>query len=173
MIATPTPAPPTPLPATAVPFWDTAQAWLAEHSVVVAIIGVVSVILSLGSLVLTPFLVGRLPADFFVRLTQPPAPLLHRPHPARVIGRNVLGAFLVLLGILLVPLPGPGGLVTLLGLAMADFPGKRPLLTALLRRPLAMASINWLRRRAGREPMLTPGPFVKRHAAEHVVAPLT
>lgn len=145
------------LPASVVPLWDAAEDWLAAHTGLVAWIGVASVLLSVAGVVLAPVLVARLPADFFVRITQqPPPPVLARPHPARVVGRNVLGALLIVLGVLLMPLPGPGGLLVLLGLALTDFPGKRPLLAAVLRRPVVMRSINWLRQRAGREPMLPP-----------------
>ena len=150
------------LPASALPLWDTAQAWLAAHAVLVSVIGGLSVLLSVAGLALTPFVIARLPADFFLRLTQPPAPVMRRPHPARVIGRNVLGLLLLVLGILLVPLPGPGALVALLGLALLDFPGKRRFLAAVLRRPTVWGSINWLRRRAGRGAMLAPRRFVPR-----------
>ncbi len=152
------------LPACAVPRWDAAQAWLAAHPVLVVAVGGLSVLLSVAAVGLTPWVIARLPADFFLRLTLPPAPVLRRPHPARVIGRNVLGGCIVVLGLLLVPLPGPGALVVLLGLALADFPGKRRFLAAVLRRPTVMRSINWLRRRAGREAMLAPGPFQRREA---------
>ena len=161
------------LPASALPLWDTAQAWLAAHAVLVSVVGGLSVILSVAGLALTPFVIARLPADFFLRLTQPPAPVMRRPHPARVIGRNVLGLLLLVLGILLVPLPGPGALVALLGLVLLDFPGKRRFLTAVLRRPTVWGSIGWLRRRAGRGPMLAPGCFVPRNppvASRAVVA---
>ena len=151
------------LPASALPLWDTAQAWLAAHAVLVSVVGGLSVLLSVAGLALTPFVIARLPADFFLRLTRPPAPVMRRPHPARVIGRNVFGLLLAVLGVLLVPLPGPGALVALLGLALLDFPGKRRFLTAVLRRPMVWGSIGWLRRRAGRGPMLTPGRFVPRN----------
>ena len=60
------------LPASAVPWWDAAQAWLAAHAVLVSVIGGLSVLLSVAGLALTPFVIARLPADFFLRLTQPP-----------------------------------------------------------------------------------------------------
>ena len=144
------------LPASALPLWDTAQTWLAAHAVLVSVIGGVSVLLSVAGLALTPFVIARLPTDFFRRLTQPPAPVMCRPHPVRVIGRNLLGFALFVLGLLLVPLPGPGALVALLGLALLDFPGKRRFLTAVLSRPAVWGSVTWLRRRAGRGPMWAP-----------------
>ena len=146
------------LPASARPLWDATEIWLAAHTALVAVIGTLSVLLSVAGLVLTPWIIARLPDDFFHRLTQPPPPVRRRPHPMRVVGRNVLGALLVGLGVLLVPLPGPGALAALLGLALADFPGKRRFLTWVLCRPAVWRSINWLRRRAGRGPMRAPSP---------------
>ncbi len=142
------------------PPWGAARSWLAAHTVLVSVVGGLSMLLSLVGLALVPLVIARLPADFFLRLTQPPAPVLRRPHPARVIGRNLLGMLLVVLGALLVPLPGPGALVALLGLALADFPGKRRFLAWVLRGQAVWRSINWLRRRAGRQEMLAPGAFV-------------
>lgn len=142
--------------------WVAARSWLAAHTVLVSVVGGLSVGLSLLGLVLVPWIIARLPADFFLRLTLPPGPVRRRPHPARVIGRNLSGMLLVVLGALLVPLPGPGLLVALLGLALADFPGKRRFLTWVLRGPAVWGSINWLRRRAGRQEMLAPGPAAAR-----------
>lgn len=147
------------------PRWAAAKSWLAAHAGLVSVVGGLSMILSLAGLMLVPFVIARLPADFFLRLTLPPAPVLHRPHPARVIGRNLLGMLLVVLGALLVPLPGPGALVALLGLALVDFPGKRRFLAWVLRGPAVWRSINWLRRRAGRQEMLAPGRPVARGEA--------
>ena len=69
------------LPASALPLWDAAQAWLAAHALLVSVIGGLSVLLSVAAVTLTPFVIARLPADFFLRLTRPPAPVLRRPHP--------------------------------------------------------------------------------------------
>ena len=154
--------------ASGTPPWGAARSWLATHTVLVSVVGGVSVLLSLVGLALVPLVMARLPADYFLRLTLPPSPLRRRPHPARVVGRNLLGMMLVVLGVLLVPLPGPGALVVLLGLAMADFPGKRPFMAWVLRRRAIWGSIKWLRRRAGRPEMLAPGnPVLRETDALH------
>jgi hypothetical protein len=68
--------------------------------------------------------------------------------------KNTLGGCLLVAGIFMLVLPGQGILTILAALALLDFPGKRKLEMSILHRPAVLKSINWLRRRAGREPLL-------------------
>ena len=77
--------------------------------------------------------------------------------------KNLFGAVLVVLGIILsVPgLPGQGLLTVVAGLFLLDFPGKRSLLYKLVSRPLLLRSINRLRTKFSRPPLVVgqaPGP---------------
>jgi hypothetical protein len=69
-----------------------------------------------------------------------------------VILKNILGVFLILLGIALsLPgVPGQGILTILLGLIMLDIPGKRPLEARIIKRPAVLAAINKLRAKYGK-----------------------
>lgn len=73
-----------------------------------------------------------------------------------VIAKNILGVFLVALGILLsLPgVPGQGILTILLGLIMLDIPGKRPIEARIIKRPAVLAAINNLRARYNKPPLL-------------------
>ncbi len=73
-----------------------------------------------------------------------------------VIAKNILGVFLVLVGILLsLPgIPGQGILTILLGLIMLDIPGKRPLEAKIIKRPNVLAAINNLRQRFNKPPLI-------------------
>lgn len=73
-----------------------------------------------------------------------------------VILKNILGLFLILLGIALsLPgVPGQGVLTILLGLIMMDIPGKRPLEAKIIKRPPVLAAINKLRAKYGKEPLV-------------------
>lgn len=64
-----------------------------------------------------------------------------------VILKNILGVFLIALGIVLsLPgVPGQGVLTILLGLIMIDIPGKRPIEARIIQRPTVLAAINKLR----------------------------
>jgi len=77
-------------------------------------------------------------------------------HPfVRWIGlilKNILGALLILFGMLLsLPgVPGQGLLTVLIGLMLVDFPGKRRLERRLVSRPSVLAAISAVRARFGK-----------------------
>ena len=70
--------------------------------------------------------------------------------------KNLLGAALMLLGILMLFTPGQGLLTLLVGLLLMNFPGKYRLERTLVARPGIFRSLNWLRRRRGAEPFELP-----------------
>jgi hypothetical protein len=116
-----------------------------------------SVVTFVLSLIGVPYFLSRLPADYFSRheraalgLPEPPRPRLR----ALLRGlRNLLGFVLILLGIVMLVLPGQAVLTILIGVFMVDFPGKRRFERWVLARPSVMRTLNALRRRAGKPPM--------------------
>jgi len=116
------------------------------------VIGVASVALAVLSLLALPFLLARIPADYFHGRRRQPAPL----GGARWFGRllkNVLGGVLLLVGIAMLVLPGQGILTILAALVFLDFPGKRRLEQRLVARPRVLKTINHLRARIGHPPL--------------------
>lgn len=73
-----------------------------------------------------------------------------------VILKNLLGILLIAIGIVLsLPgIPGQGLLTILLGLILLDIPGKRPFEARIIKRPMIRASINRLRARYGKPPLM-------------------
>ena len=73
-----------------------------------------------------------------------------------VIAKNILGLFLICLGIVLsLPgVPGQGILTILLGLIMIDIPGKRPLEAKIIERPAVRNAIDKLRAKYGKPPLV-------------------
>lgn len=71
-----------------------------------------------------------------------------------VIAKNVVGAILVLAGIVMLIGPGQGVLTILIGLIMMDIPGKRPIEARIIKRPAILAAANGLRERFGKEPLV-------------------
>jgi hypothetical protein len=100
----------------------------------------------------------KIPANYFSPHYQqkflPDSPFLVR--WGAVILKNLLGVFLIALGILLsLPgVPGQGLLTILLGLIMVDIPGKRPLEARIIKRPPILAAINNLRERFKKPPLV-------------------
>jgi hypothetical protein len=104
------------------------------------------------SVLVTGWILVRLPANYFVG---PHAPSLWSDrHPMlQTFGRvakNLLGATLVIAGIVMLFVPGQGLLTILIGLIFLDLPGKRRFEQAIVRRPGVLNVINALRRRYGR-----------------------
>jgi hypothetical protein len=119
----------------------------ADHKGLTIGLTVASVVMFLGSLALMPLLVARAPTDFFTRESHPPRGALGWLGTA---AKNVFGFIALVLGVLMLFLPGQGLLMVLLGITMLDFPGKKKLEQRIVRRDKVWRSLSWLRRRAGK-----------------------
>jgi hypothetical protein len=73
-----------------------------------------------------------------------------------IVCKNILGIFLILLGIVLsLPgVPGPGVLTVLIGLILVDIPGKRRVESMIIKRPAILSAVNGLRSRYKKPPLL-------------------
>lgn len=103
-------------------------------------------------------LIVKLRPDHFCRQRPAHSRFADRPvlRVAVKAAKNLAGVLLILAGITLsLPgIPGPGLLIIFFGLTLLDFPGKRRLLAWIVGRPKILATINWLRRRFHKEPMV-------------------
>jgi hypothetical protein len=135
-----------------------AIAWVREQlgGEVLTVIAIVSGVAFLLGLIVTPLVLIRLPADYFVRRDSSPPAKLTVGRVLVLIARNVLGAVLVLIGIALLVLPGQGLITLLVGLLVLDFRGKRAWERRLVARPGVLRFINRLRARSGRAPLEMP-----------------
>ena len=70
--------------------------------------------------------------------------------------KMLVGVWLVLMGILMLVLPGQGILTLLIGISLLDFPGKRGLEKKIVGMPAVHNAINKIRSRAGQPPMVLP-----------------
>ncbi|MCY4600217.1 MAG: hypothetical protein OXF27_09900 [Acidobacteria bacterium] len=128
---------------------------------------VISLVMFLGSLALIPVLLVRMPADYFARSESPFASWRRR-HPlagsALQAARNLLGFVLLLAGLAMLVLPGQGIITVLVALTLLNFPGKRRLELWIIRRRQVRSAIDWVRRRAGRAPLVIPDAPPQRRA---------
>ena len=116
-------------------------------------------LLSLGlSFAAIAVVMVKIPANYFsshyVQDFLPDSPWLVR--WGAVVAKNLLGVFLVGLGIILsLPgVPGQGFLTILLGLIMLDIPGKRPLEAWIIKRPPVLSAVNNFRARYNKPPLV-------------------
>lgn len=111
-----------------------------------------------GSIAVVSYLLVKIPSTYFLS-THARDFWLDR-HPVMrwggIIAKNILGYVLVLLGIVmsLPGVPGQGVLTILLGLMLVDFPGKRRLELKLVGRPRVLQTINRLRRKFDKPPLV-------------------
>lgn len=140
-------------------------AWIEAHDIVLWWVMAGSAALSIGTFLSLPWVVSRIPDDYFATKERLPISETSQ-HPVLRwmfrIGRNLLGVILLLLGIIMSPGPGPGLIVILAGMLLTEFPGKRRLEMWLIRRPGLLRGINWLRERRGRPPLIVWSPERKR-----------
>ena len=118
-----------------------------------------SLLAAVATLMGIPWVVVRLPQDYFVRAkrmawrSSAEAPVL-----ALIFGllKNLLGLILIILGAIMLLTPGQGILTILIGLLLMNFPGKYRVERWLVLRPGVLRGLNWLRLRQGQLPFDAP-----------------
>jgi len=156
---------------------DTFFSWADAHQWLLFGIGLGSFVFFVGALLAVPYLVGRLPADYFRRYrAYRRKKWIRHPvlRPVFVAAKNAFGVVLLLAGIAMLVLPGQGILTLLAGLMFLDFPGRDRLVLRIVRSPTVWKGLNWLRRRAGKrvlEPMAAPRPVPEGNSSRSASPP--
>ena len=103
-----------------------------------------------------PWLITRLPENYFLetdRVVRPSWPRDRTLYWTWRVLKNLAGVILLLAGFVMLFTPGQGVLTILAGLWLMDLPGKRRWELRLIGRPKVLASINWIRQKAGQPPL--------------------
>ena len=117
-----------------------------------------SAVTFIGSIAVVTFVLVRLPPNYFH--SSHAREFLTDQHRAirwaGIIVKNLVGLLLVFLGIImsLPGVPGQGILTILLGIMLLDFPGKRGLELRLVSRPKVLQTINQIRRKFDKPPLV-------------------
>lgn len=104
-----------------------------------------------ASLVAVPWVIVRLPANYFSHRRR----VVERPKRGAayyllVVMKNLAGAVFVVMGIAMLVLPGQGILTIVVGVSLVNFPGKYRLERYLVSRRVILKALNWVRQRAGK-----------------------
>ena len=123
------------------------------------LLAIFSVVIFLGSLIVIPWVIGRMPEDYFLEKKRHVAKL-RQYHPLvyfliRLI-KNLAAVVLIIAGFIMLFTPGQGLLTMLVGLGLSDFPGKYTLERKIVRNKKIFKALNWVRKRAGAVPLLYP-----------------
>ena len=115
-----------------------------------------SVLMFVGTLIAIPFILVRLPPDYFD--DEYPHDWFRNHHPVlRLVAhlvKNAVGVVFVLAGFAMLFLPGQGVLTMLIGVSLMDFPGKRRMQRKMIGQPTVLSTINRMRERFGAQPLI-------------------
>jgi len=133
-------------------------AWIKAHKLFVIGITIFSLILLAFSVFMIPVFIVNLPRDYFKKPKKQSRPSFLNPtvYIVLLVFKNILGVVLMLLGLIMLVLPGQGIITMLIGLMIIDFPGERKLLIYILRKTNAVKVMNWLREKNNKPPFELP-----------------
>lgn len=136
---------------------ETLRQLMVEHEILLASIGLGSLIAFIASIFFLPWLVTQIPSDYFSH-DRREHPRWMQLHPVLrytiLVLKNVSGFVLLLAGIAMLVLPGQGLLSMLMGLILMDYPGKFKLERKIISLPKLLQLINWLRRKEKHPPLV-------------------
>jgi len=124
------------------------------------VLGILSVAFFIGSLIAIPILLVWLPVDYFDE--NRPRGWFRTNHAVLRIAvhilKNLIGIVFLVVGIAMLVLPGQGVLTILIGISMLDFPGKSKLERRIVGRPSVLRTINSIRAKFGKPPLVIQEP---------------
>ena len=132
--------------------------WFYSNEVLIEGLLLVSITLMLATLVAIPFILARIPQDYFLTphrhrlLVTGRRPVLQA---VFLVLKNLLGAIFIVAGILMLILPGQGVLTIIAGLVIMEYPRKFAFERWLVSRPGVLPVINWIRQKAGQPELHT------------------
>ena len=98
--------------------------FVREYAQYIEWLGILYVVTFFGSLIAVPWIISRLPVNFFIQHRQKVAER-HAQHPAvakiTFIARNTVGFVFLLAGIAMLLLPGQGIITILIGVSCMEF----------------------------------------------------
>lgn len=140
--------------------WQSIRDTLFSAEVMIPIT-VATLLLVVASVAAVPFMVIRLPPDYFSAPRRPLAERFRAAGPggrALLVLKNLGGALLVILGFIMLFVPGQGLLTILFGLVLLDLPRKHQAERRIVARPAIRSALTKLRARFGKEPFTFHDP---------------
>jgi peptidoglycan biosynthesis protein MviN/MurJ (putative lipid II flippase) len=110
----------------------------------------------IGSLIIVPWILIKIPSDYFYADKRKKCPWGHCPPIIRtllLIIKNILGILLVLSGFIMLFIPGQGILTMIAGIVLMDFPYKYKMMRKVIKNSRVLGFINRLRKKADQEPL--------------------
>ena len=126
-----------------------------DYKSIIFWLGLLSFLIFIFSLVTIKWLVALIPSDYFVSKKDTK---FKSEYPfiwlISMIIKNIIGYVLIIGGILMLFLPGQGLFTIFIGLMMSNYPGKYYIEKKFIAIPSILKTINWLRKRSNKEPII-------------------
>lgn len=120
---------------------------------------ILSIVTFVGSLIVVPWIISRLPTNYFSDEKRHLSKLSGY-HPVVYISlriiKNLVGIVFFIAGVAMLVLPGQGVLTMLIGMGLTDFPGKYKIERKIVSNMKVFKALNWVRKRAGVLPLQYP-----------------
>ncbi|MCF6150632.1 MAG: hypothetical protein E3K37_18545 [Candidatus Kuenenia sp.] len=138
---------------------ETVLELMKEYENILWLTGIVSMFTFMGTLIVLPIMVARLPVDYLIVQKEKPDTLQKR-HPVLrliiLVFRNLMGILLILAGITMLVLPGEGIITILIGFALLSFPQKESAIKRIVQQKRILRTANWIRIKLNKPPLLSP-----------------
>ena len=131
------------------------SAFLSDHPQILITTAGLSILLLVVSIIVLPLLIVRIPHDYFSRANTQHRKLKNRTLAGLFLGlfRNLFALIVIVMGIIMLVLPGQGLLTILAGFFLLDIPAKYALERRIVSQPSILKSINWIRKRRNKLPL--------------------
>ena len=135
-------------------FINLADEFVSSYKVNIILLGTISFVIFVFSLISIRWLVALIPSDYFInrdsskfKITYPSLWLVS------IIMKNILGYTLIIGETLMLFLPGQGLFTIFIGLLLSNYPGKYYLERKLIAMPKIYKTVNWLRKKSNQPPL--------------------
>lgn len=131
--------------------------FIENHENILLWLTVVSGMGFIASILLIPWIVTKIPSDYFTHPKRQKLLWGDQPKIVRLIViflKNVIGVLLIIGGVVLLVLPGQGIVTILIGLLIMDFPYKYRCEIWIIKRPFVLNAINKLRAKVKKRPLV-------------------
>ena len=125
--------------------------WMRSHWQLMLILSGLTMVASLASV---SAIIISLPPNYFTRKKH--VSMIRNPilRVLWIVVKNVVGAFALIAGFIMLFTPGQGILTLFVGVILCDFPSKRRIERNLIARPLVLTTINRIRVKYRRPPIM-------------------
>ncbi len=125
---------------------------ISQYEDLLVMVGIISAVIFVATLLFTPYLLGLIPVDYFSADYAPQVTKKTLLSWLKNILKTLLGLCLIIAGVIMLITPGQGLISILLGLFLMEFPGKRQLELKFINHNPTFKTLNWLRDKAGKPP---------------------